>query len=257
MDRCTTQLRLGVGNVLADDGAGEVGRIPLFQALEDNLADADPWLVLGRDDAGYGQRRIEGLLDGLHDRHQGMHAFEGKVLGLYGHKQAVGRNHRVDCEDTDGWAAVEQDVVVPFRDRQGRQLAAQDMLAGQDGDELDLGSFQRRVGRHDVKPVVSGRLDRLEDVVRGVTEDTVHGAGRPGNTESPRKVALGVEVYKEDPVAQVCEPGAEVDRGGGLADTTLFLHDAKDHACPHGGSVGPGLARGSPHRTDRLQPACK
>ena len=65
-----------------------------------------------------------------------------------------------------------------------------------------------------------------------------------GLAEPAGGVALRVAVDQQDALLESCEPGGEVDRGGGLADPTLLVGDSENlgHSVP-GKPIGKQYSR--------------
>ena len=129
---------------------------------------------------------------------------------------------------SDGWQSIRHDVVV----RQQRlDDAAEHLLAGDLGDELDFGGGQVDVAGQQVEAldaglqqhVLGGDVALHEQVVdREVELERV-------DAEADGQGALRVEVDEQHLEAVFDEGGAEVDGGGGLADPALLV-DHGDHA---------------------------
>ena len=127
---------------------------------------------------------------------------------------------------SDGGQSIKREVVVVARALQG---TLQLELPRERGDELDLGAGEVDGRRADEEVLHARRLDAV--VERRVVHD--HVVDRTldvavADPEAGRRVALGVEVDHQHPVAELGQCRAEVDRGRGLADPTLLVGD-RDH----------------------------
>src|SRR5690606_20289775 len=154
--------------------------------------------------------------------------FERVVLTLDGDEHLARGNQRVDGQQTERRWAVDEEVVELPGVR--RDAASQPGLTRHHGDELDLGTSE--VDRRWYAGEVRDALHRLGHVdERHRVHQTVVDVRHPRvvrHVESGGGVALGVEVYDQDPVTVQGERDRQVDRGGGLTDTALLIRHADD-----------------------------
>jgi hypothetical protein len=141
---------------------------------------------------------------------------------------------RVDGEQPEARRAVEQHVVEVVLG--GLELLLEDHLAAEHRDQLDLGG--REVDRAgDKRDPVVDLVDGLEEALV-LDEDVVQRAhlGRRLDAVVDREVCLGVEVDEADALPELGQGRAEVDRGGGLPDPALLVHQG-DYASHRAASL--------------------
>ena len=157
---------------------------------------------------------------------------------------------RVDREQAQRGLAVDEDVVVLLQDRS--QHPGQGHLAGDLGDQLDLGRGQVDVGRQQVQArdvrldpdVLDGHVGVHQDVVDRQVEVVRVDA------EADRQGTLRVEVDEQHPAPVFGEGRAQVDGRRGLAHAALLVGHRDDprRAVPvHRHRLGDRLA----HRVGR------
>ena len=193
----------------------------------DLLGEPGPGVVHREHDAADVERRVEVRLHQRDVAQQLTETLERVVLALDRDDHVVGRGQAVDGQQPERRRAVDEGEVVVVAHRVERPLELQ--LAGERRDQLDLGAGEVD-GRRDDEEVLHAR--RLDAVSSGrVVHDHVVDRALDvavADAEAGRRVALGVEVDHEDPVAELGERRAEVHRGGGLADATLLVGDRDD-----------------------------
>src|SRR5262249_5927328 len=143
-------------------------------------------------------------------------------------EHAVGTGQRVDGEQSQGRLAVDEDVVVLLH--RGAQQPGQRHLAGDLGNELDLGGGQVDVGRQQVQPVdvgldadvVDGAVVTQQQVVDGQVEVVRVDA------EPDRQGTLRVEVHQQHAPPVLGQGRTEVDGGGRLPDAALLVGHRDD-----------------------------
>ena len=136
---------------------------------------------------------------------------------------------------SDGWQSM---ITKSYSATAGRQRAAEDLLAGDLGDQLHLGGRQVDVARDDVQP---GHVGLEHDVVQRdvpvhdqVVDALVDVVGV--DAQPDRQRALRVEVDQQHLAAVLGQRGTQVDRRRGLADAALLVAHGDD----------PGGARAAP-----------
>ena len=165
-----------------------------------------PGVEHGGQDAGDLEIGVDALLDLGQRVHEQGHPPEGEVFALEGDQHRLGGRQRVDGQQPERGRTVDQDVVVPVLGPGERPLEG--LLAGDLGDEHDLGPRQVDVGRNQIETVDPAVLDHLVEGDRGVEEQVVDGhLQRVGVQPEPDgEGALRVEVDQEDPGALDGEP---------------------------------------------------
>ena len=169
----------------------------------------------------------------LHRLQQLRQAFEREELALQRHQDRIRRRHRVDGEKIErrrtidqhiGVIGVRRDVGVQRRDRIAQPERA---VARRSQFELEAGEIHGR-GR-DMQPRHRGRHHRVAQ--RRFADQHVIGravAVAAIDAEAGRGVALRIEIDDQHALADRGQRGAEIDRGGGLADAALLVGERQD-----------------------------
>jgi hypothetical protein len=136
-------------------------------------------------------------------------AFEGEVLALHRHDDAVRAREPVQRQQAEARRAVDEDEVVVVGDlREGR---AQALVAAFESDELDLGAGELAIRTDDVVAALRARLSHFRDA--GVLEEDVVDAEVECalvDSRAHRGVALGVEVDDQTRRSSRARPAARL-----------------------------------------------
>jgi hypothetical protein len=144
------------------------------------------------------------------------------VLALERHEDGVGRRQRIDGQQTQGWGAVHEDVVVGLRD--GRQDPGETPFPPGERRKLHFGPGEGDRGSHEIEARdLGGRGEPVEGHVvhERVVDRPSIGCAR--GSKATRRVALGVEVDHEDARTVGGEVCGDVDDGGSLPDAALLV----------------------------------
>ena len=169
----------------------------------------------------------------LHRLQQLRQTFEREELALQRHQDRIRRRHRIDGEKIERRRAIDQHIgVVGVRRRvvvqRGDRIAQAERAAGRRAEfELEAGQIHGR-GR-DVQPRHRGRHHGFAQ--RRFADQHVIGravAVAAIDAEAGRGVALRIEIDDQHALADRRERGAEIDRGGGLADAALLVGERQD-----------------------------
>ena len=180
------------------------------------------------DDAIELERRIHRRADALNRARDEREAVHRKEFGLNRNEHAVGRDERTRHDDAEGRRTVEDDVVegTGFLDRSQRIL--DHLQAILTNAELQFSTSQIDLGRDDVQVVP---LSRLNDVLnRLLTQQD----GIKGNalllleTETERRMRLGIEVDDEDGPLARGQRRRQVHNRRRLADAALLVRNRND-----------------------------
>ena len=133
----------------------------------------------------------------------------------------------VQREHAEAGRAIHEHEVVVLGHRS--QCPLKSLVSPVQIDKFHFGTGQFTVGADDVVARLLSALTRFSDggafeqhVVHGHTESAlVH-------TRTHRRVSLRVEVHHQDALPHPTQAGREVDGGGGLADPTLLVRNAKN-----------------------------
>jgi len=146
----------------------------------------------------------------------------------------VGADQAVEGQHRQRRRAIDQhEVIVRIGGGQG---LLQPALAALLVDQLDLRAGQLAVGAQHVVAAQLGAGACLGD--GGGLDQHVVDRGRQGALVHPRphgRIALRVEVDQQHPLADLGQPGGEVDGGGRLADAAFLVGNAEDLG--HAGGV--------------------
>ena len=181
---------------------------------------------------------IERLAHLLHRLQKLRETFEREELALQRHQDRVRRRHRIDGQQIERGRTVDQHVsegglLRPGHSRVGgaqlgeRIAQAEGAVARLADLELEAGEVDGRGS--DEEPRYRGRENRRPQ--RGVADQHVIGRGAPAgalDAEAGRGVALGIEIDDQHFLADRGQRGAEIDRGGGLADPALLIGDRQN-----------------------------
>jgi hypothetical protein len=168
-------------------------------------------------------------LDGVDDLDERGETLDRVVLRLDGDDDARAGDQRVDGEQAERRRAVEDDDVELALDVAGQRVA-QDHLAADGGEQLDLGRCELEGRRGHRQP---GHLGLAHDLVERhpvLGQDVGHRLPHVGkrDAEAHRQVGLGVHVDAQHPVAELRERATQVDRRRRLPDAALLVRDG-DH----------------------------
>ena len=226
----------------------------------DLVGELGPAVVHRQQDGPDGDPRIEVLPHQVDVVEQLPQPLERVVLALDGDEHLVAGDERVQGQQPQGRRAVDEHVVRPLLRREGVDVGldgpAQPVLAGDDGDQLDLGAGEVD-RRGDAQQLRAGgrRVDHLGQ--RAVADERVvdrGGADGVLDAEGGARVALRVEVDDQRPQPVERQGHAQVHRGRRLADAALLVGD-RDDADPVRGREGLLVRRvehaGGPHRLHR------
>ena len=177
--------------------------------------------------------RLRDELDRLQQLRQPV---QGQEVRLERDEDLAGRAEGVERQDAERRRAVHQDVVEVLV--VGLELVAEDDLAADGADQLDLGGGQVDVAPADEE--VGGDLAADLGQRHALGQHVVERRAGPARqqAEVQRGVGLRVEVEDQRPVPLGGQGGGEVDGRGRLADPALLIQ----HRDPsHGGSPSPAV----------------
>ena len=183
-----------------------------------------------RQDQGDLDGRVEAPLDEPHHLHELGHPLHGEVLRLHRDDDVTGGDERVGGQHAERGRAVEEHVVEAAGDGSiGLDLLQslpQDHLAADTVRELGLHTRQRGVGGHHVEPFGRGVADHVlqRDLLdQAVGHRRLVRLGPPVDVQG--QVRLRIDVQEQDLVPRIREGRPDVDRRGGLTDSTLLVDD--------------------------------
>ncbi len=169
----------------------------------------------------------------LHRLQQLRQTLEREELALQRHQDRIGGGHRVDGEKIERRRTVDQHIGVigVRRDvgvQRGDRVAQPECAAGRRS-QFELEARQIHGRRRDMQPRHRGRHHRF---AQGRLADQ-HVIGRAVavaaiDAEAGGGVALRIEIDDQHALADRRERGAEIDRGGGLADAALLVGQRQD-----------------------------
>ena len=195
---------------------------------DDLVGQLGPGVVHHQDDRADLERRVEVLLDQLDVAQQLAQALEGVVLALDRDQHLVGRGQRVHGEQAERRRAVDEDVVVVVAHRRRGPCCSRSSRLNAGTSSISAPARSRLAGATKrLRTAVASMQSSMRHVVQ---EDVVHRGLEVADVDAQAGagVALRIEVDDQDPVAEVGQAGAEVDRGGGLADAALLVGDGDD-----------------------------
>ena len=178
--------------------------------------------------------RVEGAANLLDRRQELRQAFKGEEFTLERNDDRVGGGERIDGEKIERGRTINQDIGDSFRVGRVRGAISAERIpqlvgaVGMAGDfELDPQKIHSR-GRDDE----ARHRGRNDDVAQRLLADQ-HFVARSCSSvsvdaEPGRRVALGIEIEDQHPLADRGERGAEVDGGGGLADAALLVRHGEN-----------------------------
>ena len=219
--------RFGEADVARDHGVEDLVAEVRLELLADLRLQRDAGVEHDAQDADHLERRVEVGVHLLDRVDQVREAFEGEVLALHRHDDAVRARQAVQGQQAEAGRAVDEHEVVVGGG--GGERAAQALVAPLEPDQLHLGAGQLAVRADDVVAALRARLARLgdrrvleQDVVDAQVEGALVDAGAHG------RVALRIEVDDQGAPAELGETGGQVHGGRGLADAALLVGDAED-----------------------------
>ena len=169
----------------------------------------------------------------LHRLQQLRQTLKREELALQRHQDRVRCGHRIDGEKIEGRRTVDQHIGVIGVRRgvgvQGGDRIAQPKraVARRSQFEFETGKIHRRC--RDMQPRHRGRHHRIAQ--RRCADQHVIGraaAVAAVDAETGGGVALRIEIDDQDALADRRKRGAEIDRGGGLADAALLVGERQD-----------------------------
>jgi hypothetical protein len=189
--------------------------------------------------------RIEALFHAVDCVHERGNAFEREVFALDRNQDRVGRGERVDCEEIERRRTVQDDEVVTGP--QLFQLLAEARFAAFAVGKLDVGAGEMTVGRQKIEL----RDLRLQhDGLRFglIHEDFVHSraVGALRETQSGRRVRLGIAIRNQNAAIRGGERGCQIDRGRSLPYAAFLIRNGDDAAQWFSRFPSPNVAH-SPH----------
>ena len=178
----------------------------------------------------------------LHRLQQLRQTFEREELALQRHQDRIRRRHRIDGEKIERRRTIDQHIGV-IGVRRGVGVQRRDRIAQPEGAvarrsqfELEARQIHRR-GR-DMQPRHRGRHHRVAQ--RRFADQHVIGravAAAAIDAEPGRGIALRIEIDDQHALADRRQRGAEIDRGGGLADAALLVGQRRGCADGRGGCL--------------------
>ena len=206
--------------------------------LHHRLAVARLRLVHAQDHAGGAQRWVESRGHQLHGAEQLLQTSQRQVLRLHGHEHLVRGGERIHAEHAKARRAIEQDHVEAIGQR--GQRVAQHALHTIATGKFAFHQGQLGVGGNE-REVVATLHHAVGGLGRRIGEQRA--GGGPAvvglHAEVQRQVGLRIHVHQQRAKARGGQTGAQIHRGGGLADAALLVQKRDDARAFGAGGHGP------------------